>query len=128
MFGTHLLKTISGALSCSLALIGCQTTATEPETPALLVHSERSAPKALKEAVKNALGGQDIVLGFDSLTDKSTLIVQSGSNDPRMMGDRTIPKVDYFDLMMAGQSCYVIHRETGKKYPLKGVNCKANLA
>lgn len=128
MFGTHLLKTISGALSCGLALIGCQTTSNTPATPALLVHSERAAPQALKDAVKTALGGRDIVLGFDSLTNKSTLIVETGSNDPRMMGDRKLPKADYFDLMMTGNSCYVIHRETGKKYPLKGVNCIANIA
>ena len=128
MTGTHFLKTLSGAFSCGLALIGCQTTSAGPETPALLVNTERAAPMALKKAVKDALGGRDIVLGFDSLTDKSTLIVQTGSNDVRMMGDRTIPKADYFDLKMAGNSCYLIHRDSGKKYPLKGVNCIANLA
>ena len=122
--GTPLLKTLSAGLTCALALIGCQTVTNTAETPALLVNSKRTAPKALKSAVKEALG-RDVMLGYDSLTSESTLIVETGSNDPRMMGDRRLPKVDYFDLMMSGNSCYIVHRGSGEKYMLKGVNCRA---
>ncbi len=117
---------MSACLSCVFTTLACQTTTHTPETPALLIHSERSAPKSVKEAVKKALGGREVILGFDSFTKKSTLIVETGSSDPRMMGDRHIPKADYFDLIKSGSSCYMVHRKTGIRYKLKNVNCRVH--
>lgn len=118
-------KTWMSAIVSAFAASACATTAAPNVKPALLVNAERTVPQSVKDAVSDALNGRDVVLGFDSFTKKSVLIVETRSADPRMMGDRNIPQADYFDLELAGDKCYITHRASGKIYPLTDVNCVA---
>lgn len=109
-------------LTCGAIIVtACQTIAAP--VPAVLKNDSFVIPASVKTAVIEALGDSNIRIAGDSLTRSSQLILQSGPHNPEMMGDRRIPKADYFDLELRGAACVLVYRKTSKAYPLGDVNC-----
>lgn len=73
-----------------------------------------------------ALHGRSVTLMPDSFTKRSTLIMDpvfaTGPDGNPVMG-RSTQRPDHFNLMKRGQSCVLIHEETGKETILDGVAC-----
>ncbi len=99
---------------------GCQTT-TANSTPVNAVLSAPSAKTLAKinDAVSKALGGRTVTLAENILTTDSQLVM-----DPKFVESRSVQRPDHFALMMAGKSCYLVHRESGAKLPLSRVKCR----
>ena len=104
-----------------IGLSACQTTQplSEP-VQARLVKSTSANTAVLSKAVSEALGGRKVTLAPNVLMDKSTLVM-----DPKFVDDRSFQRPDHFRLMTNGQSCYLVHEESGKSMPLKGMDCQA---
>lgn len=109
-----------GAISAA-ALAACQTSAplSEP-VGARLLESSSANTAVLSKAVSEALGGRKVTLAPNVLMDRSTLVM-----DPKFVSSRSLQRPDHFRLMTNGQSCYLVHEETGASMPLKGMKCEA---
>jgi len=104
----------------ALTLGACQTTADTVPVEAQLTKSSPATTAILTQAVSKALGGRNITLAPNILTDSSKLIM-----DPKFVDDRSMERPDHFTLMKEGKTCYLVHEETSAKIPLAQVNCQA---
>lgn len=119
----------------SLTIGGCQTAGDEAPivdskvdiTPATLTQKTAQAHQELEMTVAKALGVAKVTLATEALMGESTLSVQQkpqmGPDGNPIMG-RIMKRPDHFTLQSDGQSCSLVHDETGNVYTLKSVVCE----
>lgn len=94
--------------------------------PAVLSAPSEATLPVLTSAVSQALNGRSVLLGADSLTTRSTLIIERkihiGPDGHPIMG-RSTEKPDHFQLLKRGDLCYLRHEETGNEQVLENVKC-----
>lgn len=117
------------AMVLSAALLsGCKTMANETPIPALLAQTDSQIITQLETVISKAMDGRKIALAPDSLMDKSYIAINPpsvGRRNGMIIDGRSMERPDHFDLMMAGRTCYLVHRQTGEKYKLKNMPCVA---
>jgi hypothetical protein len=95
-------------------------------TPALLKDPDAATRAELRRVVSAALGGVDVTLSDQALTDTSLLVIERRRHvDPagrRIMG-RDMGTSDRFMLFMEGDQCLLEHMASGKRWPLTGAEC-----
>lgn len=112
-------------LSAAL-LSACKTTPNTDASPALLTRMDKSAQDALTAAVSKAVGSK-VTLAQDSFMTKPSVTIEPASvnkRNGRIIDGRTLERPSHVDLMMMGNDCYVVNRETGEKISVQGVDCK----
>lgn len=124
------LRVIMSGLGTALMAGACQTTATP--VPAVLSETSPEVTAALGTAASKALNGVDVTLAPDVLTTSSTLVLETkipqtldGNRYTGLLNDRARPAPDVFKLMKTGNTCYLLHEESGKKMPLGNMKCQA---
>lgn len=114
------------ALIAAALLAACKTTATTESQPALLTRMDQTAQDVLTQAVSKAIGSK-VTLAPDSFMTKPSVTIEPASVNKRngkIIDGRSLDMPSHIDLMMMGNACYVMNRETGVKFPVKGLSCK----
>lgn len=108
-------------------LAACETTGETLSTPAIITESNAETQATLTAAVSKAVGPK-VTLAPESFTAKPSITIEPKSvnkRDGRIIDGRSMEMPTHVDLIMTGESCYVVNRDTGDKVMLDGVNCKA---
>lgn len=114
------------SLLSAVFLAACKTTPSPEASPALLTQMDEGAKDALTLAVSKAVGS-NVTLAPDSFMKKSSVTIEPASvnkRDGRIIDGRTLERPSHVDLIMMGNNCYVVNRETGEKVSVQGVDCK----
>ncbi len=106
-----------------VGLSACQTqTVEETAQPAVLVSGDAQSMVAITSTLSEAVGRATIELGPTDLTKASTVTVLPPPLGP--LETRSLATPTAFDLMMTGESCVLVERETGVRHALEGVACR----
>ncbi len=99
---------------------GCETVA--PQTPAVLASADAETLDRVKSVLAGAMGRANIELGPGDPTRNSTISVLPPPLSPHE--DRSMAAPVLFDIMISGESCHAVRRDTGEAFPLP-VACRA---
>ncbi len=110
-------RPFSAILAAAGILAACQTTQTD--VPAVLVSNDAEALTKVKTVLADALGQASLELG--PAEDSSVLSVLPPKPGPLETHSTAMPT--YFDLILRGDACYAVERESGTAYLLDGVAC-----
>lgn len=120
-------KPIASLIVLAAGLLGaCKTTATPEPQPALVTKSNQAVQDALTLAVSKAIGSS-VTLAPGSFVTKPSVTIEPSSVNKRngqIIDGRSQEMPTHVDLIKIGSKCFVVNRDTGDKYPLKGVSCK----
>lgn len=108
-------------LAATLGLVTACTTA-EPAEPATLANSDEVTLSRLKSTLAEVLGRQDIRLGAGDLTEETTITVLPPPPGPLETHSTAVPIP--FDIVTDGKACFVVRRETGETFRVKGISCE----
>ena len=100
----------------------CQSAATAA-VPASLIDDSAETIDNLKKQIATALGRDHVTFGQADLTSSSTLTVVPAPLSPRETHSTAMPI--RFDLILDGDTCYAVRRDTGEKTVLADVPCRA---
>lgn len=107
-------------------LSACKTTGPAEAKPALVTKTNQAVQDTLTLAVSKAVGSK-VTLAPNSFTSRSSVTIEPSSVNKRhgqIIDGRSQEMPTHIDLIMMGQACFVVNRDTGEKFPLKGVSCK----
>ncbi|MEX2123211.1 MAG: hypothetical protein WD795_04925 [Woeseia sp.] len=98
------------------------------DRPARIVDPGDESRAELKQVVRDALHGADVMLAADALTESSMLIIerrkmQSLDNPP--LSGRELGRPEHFHLVTTGTQCVLIHEKGGARYELREARCVA---
>ena len=112
---------------CALFLLeSCQTTATNSDTPALIVRQTEAGRAELRNTLSGLFGGQEIILADDALTHSSMLVLQhtwKQKPDGQPALGRNVARPFRFRLIKRGDSCFLVDMRDGQGYLLAGTIC-----
>ena len=94
---------------------------TNEQTPAVLASDDAETMAALKSVLSDAVGRARIELGAGDPTSVPSVSVLPPR--PVSPDDRSPVMPDVFDLVLRGDTCFAVHRESGKAHALEGVTC-----
>lgn len=120
-------KPIALLAGVAAVLGACKTTITPQAKPALVIKSNQAVQDALTLAVSKAIRSS-VTLAPGSFTDRPSVTIEPSSVNKRngqIIDGRSQEMPTHVDLIKIGSKCFVVNRDTGDKYPLKGVSCKA---
>ncbi len=107
-------------LLCAVLLGGCQTSA--PAAPAALSSTDPETMAALQGVLASAMSTASVKIGPGDLTASSTISVLPPPPGP--YEGRSVAKPTLFDIMMRGERCFVVRRDTGEEFSLGDIGCK----
>ncbi len=110
-----------------IVIMACNTLSAQDEVPAVLVEPSEAAQAELREAISTTLNGREVTLSETALTHESELIIQRVvRRDSRglPLTGRDFEKPDHFTLMKSAEQCVLVHRESGRRIPLRSATCK----
>lgn len=93
------------------------------QTPAVLSSSDAAAMAALKSALATAMNAPSVELGPGDPAQNSTVSVLPPRPGPYEGRSTAMPTL--FDIVMRGDACFVVRRDSGEAFPLAGVSCRA---
>ncbi|MEM8771856.1 MAG: hypothetical protein AAGD92_09440 [Pseudomonadota bacterium] len=98
----------------------CQSV-TKAAQPASLSSNDAATMDSVRAVVAKALGRASVEFARTDLTEKTTILVLP----PRLSGfeDRSLAVPIYFDIVLRGDACYVVRRETGEEFSLADIKC-----
>jgi hypothetical protein len=108
-------------------LTGCQTVDTVPDRPARIVNADADSRAALKAALNEALGTEDL-LAEDALEDGSLLTIErwpAGTMENPVPMGRDMGKPIQFRLVLNQEACILIDQRDGTRHVLNDTACVA---
>ncbi|WP_428408755.1 hypothetical protein [Hyphococcus sp.] len=115
-----MMRIVPGLLATAILTGGCETVATQ--TPAVLERADAETLDRVKSVLAGAVGRATIELGAGDLTQSSTVSVLPPPLSPRE--DRSMAAPVLFDIMLMGEDCYLVRRDSGESFRLP-VACRA---
>jgi hypothetical protein len=115
------------AIAALLVLVACHSRLQANDLPALLTSPTPASRAELVNVVSKALNGLEVTLADDALTNSSTLIIerkQLRDIRGRIDSGRVMEMPEFFDLVINGSSCVLIHRQDESRYDLKEAVCR----
>lgn len=109
------LLSLLGSLLCACQSSGAQT-------PAVLAAADAQTMAAVKSVLAEAMDRAGVELGPGNPTQTSTISVLPPPLSPHE--DRSTASPTQFDIVLKGSNCFVIRRDTGEEFELKGVSCR----
>jgi hypothetical protein len=119
-------STRSLILLAVLAVTGCRTAAVAEAEPALLDRPSAETRAELRRLVTTALGGVEVTLSDDALTETSVLVIERKRRvapDGTLIMGRDLGGADRFLLLRQGERCLLEHAQTGERWELTGATC-----
>jgi len=121
------MHTRIGLVIC-VFLSGCMSTDFSKSVPAVLADDGRDYRPAITKIVSEVLGGRRVTLTRDAFMKDSRLLLEPKTEplDPfgNPLSGRLLGKPDNFSLVTSGDSCAILHEDTGEYYILEGVACR----
>lgn len=105
-----------------LAALMCACQSNGAQTPAVLAAADAETMAAVKSVLAEAMDRAGVELGPGNPTQTSTISVLPPPLSPHE--DRSTASPTQFDIVLKGSNCFVIRRDTGEEFELKGVSCK----
>ncbi len=116
----RVITTLCLLLTGAATVIACQSHSAP--SPAVLVDADDDAMTVLNATLADAMGRANVELGPGDLAANSEITVLPPPVGPGE--DRSLATPTYFDLMLVGDRCVVVHRDTAARYALDGVSCR----
>ncbi len=91
-------------------------------TYAALATTDSQTMGVVKSALARAMNRANIEIGPGDLTKTSVISVLPPKPGPNE--SRSTVRPTQFDIMMQGSACFVVRRDTGDEFPLRGVACR----
>ncbi len=104
----------------TLCMAGCQSMAAE--TPAVLTAADEASMTRLRAVLGDAVGRANVTLGPGDVTQTSTISVLPPPLGPLETNSTAQPIL--FDIILRGETCVVVRRDTGAAFELAGVSCR----
>lgn len=114
-------------------IAACRTTAPVPyesslqgNVPAVIVNPTAASRAELRQAVSELLGGADVMLADDALTQTSILTIErrrSGTLDKPPLSGRDLGSPERFHLLLTGTGCVLVHESDEATVPLTETDC-----
>jgi hypothetical protein len=101
---------------------GCQSTATAG-VPAVLTQADEAAMGRVKATLAKAMGRSQVELGPGDPTQSSVVSVLPLPPSP--LDDRSLAKPTLFRLEIEDDACFLVREDTGERFMLEGVKCRA---
>jgi len=117
---------VAGTLAL-IAMMGCQTVATDYDRPARIVNPDNASRAALRGAVYGALG-TNVILSDSALTDSSILTIE---NMPPPTMENPLPRGRVmklpvqFRLVVNGADCVLINQQDRSRHFIPNTRCEA---
>lgn len=112
-------------LLISLAM-ACGAPRVQSDVPALLVNPGPESLQVINRTVSEALDVPNVTLAQDVFTESSVLIIQRdmqrGIGRPPELG-RDLGRPYRFQLIRNGAQCLLVDEQSGRRWPLAGVEC-----
>ena len=111
----------------ALAMVGCQTLASDEDLSARITDPTDHSRAALQNAINDALN-TDVALANDALTDSSVLVIEQ--HPPRSMQSppaqgRNMDSPIQFRLVLNDSDCILIDQRDNSRYVLEETTCTA---
>lgn len=116
---TYLTLMFSGAIA-AMSVTGCQSAVVS--TPAVLAIADEPTLAEVRAVLARAMNDAGVEIGPGDLTKTSTVIALPKRLNPNE--DRSLARPTQFDLVIQGDRCALVRRETGEEFVLNGVACK----
>ena len=94
----------------------------QSRTYAALATSDSQTMGVVKSVLAKAMNRANVEIGPGDLTTTSTISVLPPKPGPNESRSTVMPT--QFDIMMQGSTCYVVRRDTGDEFQLRGVACR----
>lgn len=104
----------------TIFLAGCQSTVVP--VPAVLSNADEPALSELRSVLARAMNDASVEIGPGDLTRTSTVTALPRRLNPNE--DRSLARPVQFDLVVEGERCFLIRRDTGEEFALTGVACR----
>ena len=111
------------SLFLGLVLTAACQSASPAATPASLADASVETIDRLRKQIADALGRDHVTFGQADLTQSSTVTVVPAPLGPMETHSTAMPI--RFDLILDGEICYAVQRDTGDKTALSDVPCRA---
>ncbi|MEM1150288.1 MAG: hypothetical protein AAGI03_07000 [Pseudomonadota bacterium] len=109
-------RSVAGAVLGAAMLGGCQLT-NEDAVPAVLMDDSAETMETLKATLADATGTASVELGAGDPTQTSAVTVLPPRLSPLETASTAMPT--RFNLMMRGETCMVVHSETGEEFQIE---------
>ena len=111
---------------CGLSVAACVSPTSEGEsevsTPAVITEDTPAVRARLKSELGAIVGRANIEFGPGDFTTSSRITVLPPPSGPLQGRNPAMPQI--FDLVVKGEHCYAVDRETGAKHHLVGLTCQ----
>lgn len=121
-----MLKLLLIVSTCVVVLSACKNGILPEETPALVSEPGPESRAELQAVVSKALGGVDVLLAEDVMTETSVLLVErQARRDPqgRRLPGRDLGTPEKFQLLLSGDHCVLLQQSTGERWDLQETRC-----
>jgi hypothetical protein len=113
--------TPAGIIVSAVLAGACQLTA--PPVPAVLANADDAAMARLRATLAKAMGRSPVELGPGDPAQSSVLSVLPLPPGP--LEDRSLAKPTIFRLELQSETCVLVREDTGARYMLEDVACRA---
>ena len=126
------MRSIRAIVPAFLIAVACPGFGSDATTVAALrIESTPAGTTEIRNVVENALPGRRILLANDALTTSSLLVIERRRHDS-LAGTRAAGVADEapqrFRLILDGDTCELVHLNTGKHHALTRTRCRAKEA
>ena len=111
---------VLGSLVAALLTAACQTT--QADAPAVLSRADEETMSQVHAALVHAMGRATVEIGASDLQTSSTVAVLPRT--PIAEDGRNLAVPTLFDLVLRGDECFLVRRDTGEAFALRGVACR----
>jgi hypothetical protein len=115
------------AIAALFVLVACHSRLQANDLPAVVDSPTPASRAELVSVISKALNGLEVTLADDALTNSSTLIIERKQLQDirgRIDSGRVMEMPEFFDLVINGSSCVLIHRQDESRHDLKNTVCK----
>ena len=115
-------------LPCLWTTNACQAgDVANTEHPAVIAAPDAEVHRLLENAVSQALGGMQVILGNDALTRSDVLVLDRNTHRTlagAVNSGRSREMPEKFHLILTPAGCVLIRDKTGERLPLVNIRCK----
>ncbi|WP_440054828.1 hypothetical protein ACSLBF_01295 [Pseudoalteromonas sp. T1lg65] len=115
-------------VTSSVMAVGCNNTADDYSTPALLTETSKVTRAEIQQAIVSLKGGVEPILSVNVFTQQSVLILEHGKakqfDQSPVLGAHDLP-YESFELRIKDESCALFYPKLQRFKILKHAKCKA---
>jgi hypothetical protein len=118
---TNRIRLTTGVIAFATLFGACQSAGADNR--AVLESADAASMADVRATLARAMGKASVELGPEDLTRGSSISVLPPRLSSREGRSLSVPTL--FDLVMRGEACYFVRRDTGEAFALKSARCVA---